>query len=190
MSKLVTDFLKRFCSAPLSTEEPSSLSTVETSSSSQRTESDVQTSRTIHINEEKSTNENNESIPVQCQPGPDYPFPMKQFGKKKGSCQASLFKNFSWLHYSKEKDSVFCIFCIRHKGKLTAEHNMEEAYITKGFNNWKKALEAFVDHQKSKTHRAAITYESVVPQCGDVLEMTVNNLNNKRLAEIKYLIKV
>ena len=53
-------------------------------------------------------------IPVQCQPGPDYPFPMKQFGKKKRSCQASWFKNFSWLHYSKEKDSVFCIFCIRH----------------------------------------------------------------------------
>ena len=72
---------------------------------------------------------------------------------------------------------------------MTAEHNMEEAYITKWFNNWKKALEAFVqgrrngfqsgggmaprsppsvtglvvDHQQSKTHRAAITYESVVP---------------------------
>ena len=75
---------------------------------------------------------------------------------------ASWFKNLSWLHYSKEKDSVFCIFCIRHKGKLTAEHNMEEAYITKGFNNWKKALEAFVDHQQSKAHRAAITYESVL----------------------------
>ena len=116
-------------------------------------------------------------------PGPDYPFPMKQFGKKKRSCQASWFKNFSWLHYSKEKDSVFCIFCIRHKGKLTAEHNMEEAYITKGFNNWKKALEAFVDHQQSKAHRAATTYESVMSQCGDVLEITVNDLNNKRLAE-------
>ena len=91
----------------MSTEEPSSLSPVETSSSSQRTESDVQTSRTIHINEEKSTNENNDSIPVQCQPGPDYHFPTKQFGKKKRSCQASWFKNFSWLHYSKEKDSIF-----------------------------------------------------------------------------------
>ena len=55
MSKLITDYLKRSCSAPLSTEEPSSSSTVEKSSSSQRTESDVQTSRTIHINEEKST---------------------------------------------------------------------------------------------------------------------------------------
>ena len=66
MSKPITDYLKRSCSAPLSTEEPSSLSTVKTSSSSQRTESDVQSSRTIHINEEKSTNENNKSIPVQC----------------------------------------------------------------------------------------------------------------------------
>ena len=29
-----------------------------------------------------------------------------------------------------------------------------------------------------------------MPQCGDVLEMTVNDLNNKCLAERKYLIKV
>ena len=66
MSKLITDCLKWSCSA--------SLSTVETASSCQRTESDVQTSRTIYINEEKSINENNESIPVQCQPISDYPF--------------------------------------------------------------------------------------------------------------------
>ena len=67
---------------------------------------------------------------------------------------------------------------------------MEEVYITKGFNNWKKALEAFVDHQQFKAHRAAITYESAVPQCGDVLEVTVNDLKNTRFAERKYLIKV
>ena len=62
MSKLITDYLKRSCCATLSTEEQSSLSTVETSSLSHRTESDAQTSRTIHINEEKSTNENNETL--------------------------------------------------------------------------------------------------------------------------------
>ena len=73
---------------------------------------------------------------------------------------------------------------------MTAERNLGEAYITKGFNNWKKALEAFVDHQQSKAHRAAITYEYVVRQCGDVLEMTVSDLNNKLLAERKHLIKV
>ena len=79
MSKLITDYLKQSCSALLSTKEPFSLATLETSSSSQRTEFDVQISRTIHINEEKSTNENSESIPAQCQPGPDYSFPLKQF---------------------------------------------------------------------------------------------------------------
>ena len=112
----------------------------------------------------------------------------KQFGKKKRSCETSWSKNFSWLHYFKEKDSVFCMFCIKHKGKLTAEHNMEEAYITKGFNNC--FVNTFVDHQQSKAHRAAIAYESVVPQCGHVLEITVNDLNNKRLAERKSLIKI
>ena len=62
---------------------------------------------------------------------------------------------------------------------MTSEHNVEEAYITKGFNNWKKALEAFVDHQQSKAHRAAIAYESLVPQCGDVLVMTVKDRLSK-----------
>ena len=28
----------------------------------------------------------------------------------------------------------------------------------RGFNYWKKYLEAFVDQQQSKAHRAAITY--------------------------------
>ena len=60
----------------------------------------------------------------------------------------------------------------------------------KVFNNWKKALEVFVDHQQSKAHRAAITYESVVPQCGDILEMMVNDLNIMCLAKRMYLLKV
>ena len=65
MSKLITYYLTRSCPAPLYTERgTSSLSIAETSFSPQRTESDVQTLRTIHINEEKPTNENNDSIAV------------------------------------------------------------------------------------------------------------------------------
>ena len=63
MSKLIPDYLMRSCYARLSTEEPSSLSTVE--HLLRLSLSNVQTSRALHINEEKSTNENNESIPVQ-----------------------------------------------------------------------------------------------------------------------------
>ena len=140
MPKLVTDYLKRSCFAPLSIEEPSSLSTVETSSSQRTVEmfkcsTKCSNLKNNNINEEKSTNENNESILVQCKPGPDCSFPLKQFGKKKRSYQVSWFKNFSWLHYYEEKHSVFYMFCIKQKGELRAEHNMEEAYVTKGFNN-------------------------------------------------------
>ena len=115
---------------------------------------------------------------------------MKQFGEKKRSCQASWFNNFSWFHYSKEKDSVFCIFCIRHKVKLTAERNMEEALSRRGLIIGRKLLKHLLITKQPEAHRAAITYEFVVLQCGDVLEMTVNDLNNKRLTERKYLIKV
>ena len=172
MLKIITfDYLKRSCSASLSSEM------------NWGTESDVQTSRKIHINDEKSTNKDNESIPVECQPGPDYSFQMKQFGRKN-----VVWKKTSLLVQQLFLASLFllfCVFCIKHSRKLTAEHNMKEAYITKVFNNWKKALEAFIDHQQSKEATAATTYESVVPQCGDVLEMTVTDLNHKRLAKKK-----
>ena len=102
ISKLITDYLKQSFSAPFSTEE--------TSSSSQQIESDVQTSRTIHINEEKSTNENNRSIPVQCQPGPDYLFPMKQFGKKKRSCQDSWSRTFPGFTIPKKRTQFSVYF--------------------------------------------------------------------------------
>ena len=105
MPKRITDYLKRSCSTPLSTKELSSLSTVETSSLSQRTKSDIQASRIIHINEEKFTNKNNESIPVQCQPGLDYSFQLKQFGKKK----CSWFRTFPGFTI-REKNSAFCMF--------------------------------------------------------------------------------
>ena len=48
-----------------------------------------------------------------------------------------------------------------------------------------------MDHHQTKAHRASLAYESVIPQCGDVLEMTITELNNKnRLAERKYLLKI
>ena len=55
MLKLIADYLKRSCSAPFSSEEPSSLFTVEISSASQRTEFDVQTSRTINMRKNPQT---------------------------------------------------------------------------------------------------------------------------------------
>ena len=137
--KLITDYLKLFCPAFLSTKESSTLFTVETFSSSKRNEFDIQTSRTIHINDEKSTNKSNKSIRVQCPVGPDYSFPLKQFGKKTQLSSLLVQELFLALLF-RRKGLSSCMFCIKHKEKLTAEHNMEQTYITKGLITGTKFL--------------------------------------------------
>ena len=42
----------------------------------------------------------------------------------------------------------------------------------------------------SKCHKAALTYEALVPKCGDIMEMTVNELQKQRIIERKYVIKI
>ena len=58
-------------------------------------------------------------------------FPKTKSGKRERSCQHIWFENFRWLHYDVVNDSVFCFYCMTHKRKLTAEHNKDDAYITK-----------------------------------------------------------
>ena len=66
------------------------------------------------------------------------------------------------------------------QSQLQAERRKETAFISTGFNNWKKALEKFKKHQNSLCHKASLTYEEVVPQCGNVREMTDKNLKAER----------
>ena len=52
------------------------------------------------------------------QPGPDYIFPKRSFGKKtdiKGSFQHSWFSKWSFLHHKKAEDTVFCQSCLRRR---------------------------------------------------------------------------
>ena len=50
----------------------------------------------------------------------------------------------------------------------------ENAFLEKGFKNWKKALEKFEKHQSSQCHRAASTYEILIPRCPDFAELFDN----------------
>ena len=91
--------------------------------------------------------------------------PKSVFGKHERRCLQQWFEDFKWLCYDMQMDSVFCHYCITHQEKLTTEHNKDPAYLTTGFRNWKKALKCFKEHELSKCHTAALTYETVVPKC-------------------------
>ena len=76
---------------------------------------------------------------------------------------------------------------MKHNTKLTVEHNKEPAYISVGFRSWKKAPQCFRDHEATSCHTAAISYEVVVPTCGDVAEMNNNEVVQCRYKEKQYL---
>ena len=86
MSKSITDFLK-----------PSSSSRTQGSSSISKEQNELSNIQQHRLGESdnsssgqsSSTIDSNVNIPVQYQPGADYPFPMTKFGKKNRSCQAS-----------------------------------------------------------------------------------------------------
>ena len=81
-----------------------------------------------------------------------FDFPKRSFGKKvivKRIFQASWFDRWSWLHYSIESNDVaLCLNCAQAKQqkKLTLSSNADDAFISKGFSNWKDATVKFVQH--------------------------------------------
>ena len=64
------------------------------------------------------------------------------------------------------------------KVTLTAEGNEEAAFITKGFESWKKAPKCFEEHPQRKCHKSPIVYH-VVPNCNCIAELTRENLTAK-----------
>ena len=55
------------------------------------------------------------------------------------------------------KLKAYCAYCrYSHKRGLLTDKLGEAAFITAGFNNWKKALERFEHHSQSSIHREGV----------------------------------
>ena len=91
------------------------------------------------------------------------------------------FDNFPWLEWDSEFNAAFCHPCRQVYSVDSLRSNKgDEAFITQGFKNWKKATEKFQNHETSHTHRSymvkftnTISGTSVVEKLID--QQTVNN---------------
>lgn len=74
------------------------------------------------------------------------------------SFRQSWFDSFSWLHYKASASGVVCFYCEKaeHLGLFQLSRNREDAFITTGFRNWKKALQRFQEHAQSRSHQFAV----------------------------------
>ena len=124
-----------------------------------------------------------------CQPSSSFSFPKTAFGKQNHFCQSRWFTEFSWLDYDEVNNSVTCFICKKHLKKLEMEKNKEEPFLSTDFHNWKKALDSFKEHQKSKCRIAALTFEITIPQCGNIQEMTSEKIKSN-MQENRKCIKI
>ena len=105
------------------------------------------------------------------QPPKTFKFPETVYGKQKRSFQHHWFEKYPWLDYDAEEDSVTCVFCKRQKSNLLLERCKKQTFLKTGYKNRKKAIEKFGKDQQSKCHKSALSYEMIVPQCRNALEM-------------------
>ncbi len=72
---------------------------------------------------------------------------------------------FSWLHYSETDDAAFCFICIKadKAGKLKSG-TKDQAFIRRGFTNWKDGPESFRRHEESKCHKEAHEMIVTIPK--------------------------
>jgi len=98
------------------------------------------------------------------QPNSVNEIPKQKLSKRVLIFQSSWFKDFPWLHYSPQLQSVLCFHCAKADslGYLKLASKPDGAFISTGFSNWKKAIEKFSAHESSHTHSYAV---SQLQQC-------------------------
>ena len=84
-------------------------------------------------------------------------FPVKFINNTKRKFKPAWFTGRPWLEYSITRDSCFCFACrLFSQG---SERDRDPAFVSKGFSNWKTALEdgrGFQQHAFSKGHTDAM----------------------------------
>ncbi|XP_025107400.1 zinc finger MYM-type protein 1-like [Pomacea canaliculata] len=69
--------------------------------------------------------------------------------------KASWFELYPWLHLCTTNYKAYCFICMQ-AAHHHASSKADQAFISIGFNNWKKAIEKFNCHQMSSAHRAVV----------------------------------
>ena len=101
-----------------------------------------------------------------------FSFPKRSYGHKKvtnRAFQQKWFQRWKWLHYDSGGDRVFCYLCVKalKTGKMTAEGNIDEAFVLRGYCNWKDASGnkgGLASHESSSVHKRAVEVIETLPR--------------------------
>ena len=129
------------------------------------------------------------------QPLMNFKFPYREFGKQKTvkhTFQYSWFSKWKRLHYEEDTDKAFCYNCIKacKEDKLRTP-NLELAFISQGFNNWKDASVKFKEHESSNCHKDSVVVTVGLPSSvKDIVETLQSELTKQKMENRKMLLKI
>ena len=136
------------------------------------------------------------SLPAEAHQPRTFEFPKRTFGKKvvvNRSFQRSWFGKWPWLHYIESDDAVICITCARAslQKKLQWSSNLDLAFISKGFTNWKDATVKFAIHASSKCRKEAVLKMVTLPSSTkNVAESLSTELKREKFERRQCFLKV
>ena len=119
-------------------------------------------------------------------------FPSRTFGKSapvKRSFQATWFSRFNWLHYDATNDSVRCFTCCKavKDGRAVINGLTEQAFLVKGFTNWKDGTRCFSRHETCDFHKVCTAALASTVDVGDMLS---RQAATEKQASREYLLKL
>ena len=62
------------------------------------------------------------------------------------------YDQFKRIHFCQSWLKVFCFYCMKASDSLTRSTTADQAFVTSGFSNWKKAIQKFKLHERSLAH--------------------------------------
>ena len=61
-------------------------------------------------------------------------------------------KDFQWLEYDGNFQGAFCIICRKVETRSQSSQGSGGVWVTKPFQNWKKAVQKMKEHASSESH--------------------------------------
>ena len=134
---------------------------------------------------------------IKYQPTSMY-FPKKNYGQTKvvsRSFQSKWYKDWPWLHYIAATDSVLCYTCAtavkQKKLPTSATCRMDEAFVSRGYGNWKSPTVAFKKHESTICHRTTTEVMiSLSTQVCDIGEQLSTRYREERAENREIFLKI
>ena len=100
-------------------------------------------------------------------------------GRKTRFFSPTWYVTYPWITLCTTRARVFCVYCRYCVGNGLCLGKKEDAFISNGFDNWKKAHERFTQHTQSDLHKESILKVELLKQD------SVSTLNKQAMVEQK-----